>query len=245
MEKNKKKDKASSFVDKVKNVKDCGEGLVTLVSTVSLVVAAASNLVETAKPLASELMAKASNKDADAQKTAESTTASTDTKAESGEPSGGPLARLAAIGDNIKAGLDEMQSEKRLMQAVRDARQAVLENATASMQVAEYFKAREKAKGAAFGPISEMPACYVIATYAKLDFDKDLTDFFGLVVGKAENAAEGIRVATSREGDPDIYADIKYGQNVQLYIFYCLAEDLEERYSDLSQVFDCDERYDR
>ena len=60
-------------------------------------------------------------------------------------------------------------------------------------------------------------------------------------VGKATNVAAGVSKAISRNGDPDVYADVKYKQNVHVYVYNCADERVDERYAALLQVFS-DER---
>ena len=65
---------------------------------------------------------------------------------------------------------------------------------------------------------------------------KDLTDYHGVYVGKDEVVGDGIAWAISRAGCPDIYADIKYKQNVVIYIFSCPADELKYRQNALIEV---------
>ena len=127
------------------------------------------------------------------------------------------------------------KAEKALQKAVKEVRQSILENATTTITAADLAKAKEKP--GALGPINSMPGCFVIATYKKFDFDKDLTDYINIYVGKAENASDGVNLAISRDGDPDVYADVKYNQNVHIYVYNCLPEDLEEQYASLVETF--------
>ena len=135
------------------------------------------------------------------------------------------------------------KSEKEKLQAIKLVRQTVLESADFSATVADLSRARKKAKDSGDEPVSGTPGCFVIATYKKLDFDKDLTDYIGVYVGHDENVAEGFRLAISKEGNPDVYADVKYKQNVHAFFFFCDAEQLEESYFHLAQAFSGEESY--
>ena len=127
------------------------------------------------------------------------------------------------------------KAEKTLQKAVKEVRQSILENATTTITAADLIKAKEKSN--VLGPISSMPGCFVIATYKKYDFGKDLTDYISIFVGKADNTSDGVNLAISRDGDPDVYADVKYNQNVHIYVYNCLPDDLEEQYSSLQETF--------
>ena len=148
---------------------------------------------------------------------------------------GGLADKAAGAKDRLVNENARKKAEKDLERAIREVRQSVLENATTTISVADLLKAKEKA--ASIGPINTMPGCFVIATYRKMDFDKDLTDYLGIYVGKAENASSGVEAAISREGDPDVYADVKYKQNVHVFVYNCLPEDLEQQYAGLCQTF--------
>ena len=58
-----------------------------------------------------------------------------------------------------------------------------------------------------------------------------------MFIGKADNAAQGVDLAISREGDPDVYADVKYKQNVHIFVYNCLPEELEGQYASLVETF--------
>ena len=149
---------------------------------------------------------------------------------------------VVGVADKVVSAKDKAFDEsarkkaaKQLRKAVKELRQTVLENATTKITVADMLKAKAETGG--FGPINSMPGCFVIATYKKLDFDKDLTDYIGLYIGKADHAAEGVDKAMSREGDPDVYADVKYRQNVRVFVYNCMPEELDSLYESLSQTF--------
>ncbi|MBP3884048.1 MAG: hypothetical protein J6D54_03805, partial [Olsenella sp.] len=154
---------------------------------------------------------------------------------------GSIFAGLGGATEGIVRDLAEAKSKKELERAIKEARQTVLENATSKIAVADLQKATEKMPAAGVGPINDMPGCFVIATYKMLIFNNDLTDYAGIFVGKASNVADGVRAAISRGGDPDVYADVKYRQNVHVYVYNCMPEQLDERYLALVQVFS-DER---
>ena len=145
------------------------------------------------------------------------------------------LGKIVEAKDQAVSEADRKKAAKALAKAIRDVRQTILENATVKITAADYLKAKEKA--GAFGPINTMPGCFVIATYKKLDFDKNLTDYINVFIGKADNAAQGVDLAISRDGDPDVYADVKYKQNVHIFVYNCLPEELEQQYASLVETF--------
>lgn len=150
----------------------------------------------------------------------------------------GFFGKIGDTKDEFIAGLAQAKSAKELKKDILEARQTVLENATTFISVVDMLKAQEKAEGVGTGPIQNMPGCFLIATYKKRNVGKNLTDYVGLYIGRDENAAAGVAKAISREGDPDVYADVKYRQNVHAYVYYCLPENLDEYYESLSQAFE-------
>ena len=220
-----------------------------VIEAAGLVVAAASALLETAQPLMENVDTEALAAKAKSGLTTAAQGAGKAGKAVGGAAGGaaaavsGMFAKLGSTKDGILDDLAKAKDEKELRQAIKDARQTVLENATTTSTIADLLKAQAKAGEGGIGPISDMPGCFVIATYKKMDFDKDLTDYTGIYVGCAENVAEGLNQAISKEGNADVYADVKFKQNVHAYIYNCLPEDLEERYVSLTQTFADDRSY--
>lgn len=239
--------KKSGFADFVGKAKKGGQGVEDVIDAAVAVVSVANKLIDTAGPILE-------NVDTDdlAEKGRVAAKAAADGIGKAGDAVKGAAAGAAGAVGSIFAGLGgategivrdlaEAKSKKELERAIKEARQTVLENATTRIAVADLQKAIEKSPTAGFGPISDMPGCFVITTYKMLIFNNDLTDYTGIFVGKASNVADGVRATISRGGDPDVYADVKYRQNVHVYVYNCMPEQLDERYLALVQVFS-DER---
>ena len=219
-----------------------GMNIIQVIEAAGAVVEAANILIEQVKPLVG---------DVDMQAVANGIKAGANGVAKgAGEAVGGASEKAGALfakfGDaknDFVESLAQAKGEKELKKAIRDARQSVLENSTMTITVADMLKAKEKTGGSVVGPINNMPGCFVIATYRKLDFDNDLTDYTGIFVGKADDVSEGVFSAISRAGDPDVYADVKFKQNVHVYVYSCRAEDLDGRFDSLLQTFADDRLY--
>lgn len=136
--------------------------------------------------------------------------------------------------NEIKA---QKKQERELAKQLKVARQAVLEGASQVVTYKEFSK-RQVGSGIAWvaGPF-EGPGCFALATYAALDFDKDLTDYLNIYVGKGLVLKDAITLAASREGDPDVYADVKYKQNVHVYAYPCVEDEIDEKYEALLSLF--------
>ena len=57
-------------------------------------------------------------------------------------------------------------------------------------------------------------------------------------MGSSEHMSEDIVSTPTRLGDPDVYADYKYRQNVMLFVFPCELIDLDERRELLLRSFE-------
>lgn len=223
--------------DAVDKIKRAGEAISALVS----LMAVAEPLIKVAEPL---IKPAADAFDADAAKNAivdaarVAREAADKAKVAIGDAANAAqdvLGKLVEAKDHAISEADRKKAAKALAKAVRDIRQTVLANATVKIAVTDYLKSKEKA--GSFGPINSMPGCYVIATYKKYDNDRDLTDYVSVFVGKADNASKGVDLAISRDGDPDVYADVKYKQNVHIFVFNCLPEEIEGQYASLIDTF--------
>ena len=242
---------ASTFSKVVSLIAKNGKDIEKLIKTAGAIVSVAAPIAEQVKPLIEDLDTDAIKEKA--QKATEGVSKGAKALADkAGEgagavkqgASGAVGAAGAAFGKLTDAKNEFLQDlaaakdEKLLQKSIQEARQSVLERPSVCMTLKEYdsYRAAEsKASGVTGG--FELPGCFVIATYKKLDFDKDLTDYTGVYVGKALNAIEGVKVAMSRTGNPDVYADVKYRQNVRIYIYNCLAESLDERFAGLYTTF--------
>lgn len=117
------------------------------------------------------------------------------------------------------------------------ARQSIFESASTVMPLHKFVCQQEKAADAAFNGFN-MPGCYLIARYQKGDHDKNYSDYLGIYVGSSEHMLDGIVSTPTRLGDPDVYADYKYHQNVMLFVFPCELKDLDERRELLLRSFE-------
>lgn len=120
---------------------------------------------------------------------------------------------------------------------INAARQSIFESASTVMPLHKFVCQQKKAADAAFNGF-DMPGCYLIAKYQKGDHDKNYSDYLGIYVGSSEHMSEDIVSTPTRLGDPDVYADYKYHQNVMLFVFPCELKDLDERRELLLRSFE-------
>ena len=206
-----------------------GKNVVKIMEAAGAVVAAANLLAEQAKPMLNVI-----DTDDMVDRLKDGANGVARGAEDAISKAGAFLAKVGESKDDLIESIASARGERELKRAIKEARQSVLENATVSISAAELLK---KTAEAGIGPINTMPGCFVIATYKKLDFDNDLTDYISIFYDRADNVAEGVNKAISREGDADVYADVKYKQNVQLYIYNCLPEELDSLHDSIKKTF--------
>ena len=156
------------------------------------------------------------------------------------------LASKAGVKGDHAASREERKAAAELSKAIADARQVLLEGATAKMtytKLVDALSGESKAAAAVNLGVLDSPGCFVIATYKKIDLDRDLSDYRGVYVGKDVCVGDGIAQAISRAGNPDVYADVKFKQNVVIYVFACAEDKLDEKCAALINVLGARDSY--
>lgn len=145
-------------------------------------------------------------------------------------------AAVGALGGAAKA-LQDSREAAEARKKINAARQSIFESASTVMPLHKFVCQQKKAADAAFNGF-DMPGCYLIAKYQKGDHDKNYSDYLGIYVGSSAHMSEDIVSTPTRLGDPDVYADYKYHQNVMLFVFPCELKDLDERRELLLRSFE-------
>jgi len=138
------------------------------------------------------------------------------------------------------------KAEAEAQKAILKARQTVLESAdlrTTLPKLSEQLSTTDPEKLAALMKVLDSPGIYALCTYGKFDIDRDLTDYKGVFVSRAEVMGDDIATAISRAGNPDVYADVKFGQNVVIYAFNYPADELKYRCEALMEVLGAKNSY--
>ena len=154
---------------------------------------------------------------------------------------------FGAAADGVGAAVDALGGAAKAFQNSREAaetrkkinaaRQSIFEGASTVMPLHKFICQQSKTADAAFNGY-DMPGCFLIAKYQKGDHDRNYSDYLGIYVGSSEHMSEGIVSTPTRLGDPDVYADYKYHQNVMLFVFPCELKDLDERRELLLRSFE-------
>ena len=122
--------------------------------------------------------------------------------------------------------------------------------AASSMQAQGAVSAQSIAQPQAIAPASAAgylayPGCYVVLTFGKGVKQDDYGKFRDVFVGASSNMGAAIRADFVGLGDPDVYADVKYKQDVRVLVFPCAEENLERLRQSLIVALDADMSYNR
>lgn len=158
-----------------------------------------------------------------------------------GAAAGGVGAAVGALDGAAKAFQNSREAAE-ARKKINAARQSIFEGASTAMPLHKFVCQQGKVADAAFNGF-DMPGCYLIAKYQKGDHDKNYSDYLGIYVGSSEHMSDDIVSTPTRLGDPDVYADYKYHQNVMLFMFPCELKDLNERRELLLRSFDGERLY--
>lgn len=153
-----------------------------------------------------------------------------------GAAADGVGAAADALGDATKA-LQESRAAVGARKKIDAARQSIFEGASTVMPLHEFICQQGKAAEAAFNGF-DMPGCFLIATYRRHDHDKNFSDYLGIYVGSSDHMSRDIVSVPTRLGDPDVYADYKYRQNILLFVYPCELKGVDDRCELLLRSFD-------
>lgn len=161
-------------------------------------------------------------------------------------PLKGAADAVVAFKDDRVSDVSRWRLEREALKAVHDAKRTVLEHANIKVpltKLVEQLNSEDEAVRIANMGVLDAPGCFAIATYGKLDRVSDPTDYRGVFVGRATCVGDGIAAAIVPSGNADVYADIKYRQNVWVYVFTCVEDMLAEKHEALASLLEADESY--
>ena len=129
---------------------------------------------------------------------------------------------VAAVGDTAGSAFSALKasSEKHIQKKeLADARQQLLRGATAKMNARDFIVEWEGACQLGSVPPLKSPGYFVIASYEGKPNDAKLHDYADVFVARSENMGESIHRHLRGEGNPDVYADMKYGRQMFVFAF--------------------------
>ncbi len=153
----------------------------------------------------------------------------------------------SVVSSLVRAPLNRRHAKKEAWESSKASRRSVLEDADYTSSYKAYQKMLTKGgarKSGVLRGLHNTPGCYAIATYPpKLKWDRDLASYTDIYVGMAERVGEGVLECCSCHGCADVYADIKYKQNVHVFIYACDEDDLEQLQVELIEILGADKSY--
>lgn len=151
--------------------------------------------------------------------------------------------RIMSFKDSHEENRNQKKANKEFAKQLEEGRKFVLESASQMVSYKDFKNYQEKegvAGAALWSGLYKGSGCFVIATYPSHVFEKDCTSFENIYIGKGGNLGEAIDAACSRDGDPDVYADVKYKQNVKIFAYSCSEAELVNKYDALLALFQTD-----
>ena len=136
---------------------------------------------------------------------------------------GNAAAEVAKVASNATdSAAEAMKSsvERRAqLKALEEARQQLLQSATARMGADDFESEWEKSQQAGAMPPLKSPGYFVIAVYKNKPGDGRLYDYRDVFVSRSEDMGASIYRHLTGGGNPDVYADMKYGRHMLVFGF--------------------------
>ncbi len=152
----------------------------------------------------------------------------------------------SAATSTVKEKAQEASAVREEMKSREEARRALLEGAGLRLEADKFLENwKASSLGADTNQYLAFPGCYVALTFGKLSRKSDFARFRDVYVGGADYVGEAIWKDLVGLGNPDVYADVKYDQDVQLLVFPCDASKVEALRDSIIVALDADESYNR
>ena len=152
----------------------------------------------------------------------------------------------SAATSTVKEKAQEASAAREEMKSREEARRVLLEGAGLRLEADKFLENwKVSSLGADANQYLAFPGCYVALTFGKLSRKSDFARFRDVYVGGAEYVGEAIWKDLVGLGNPDVYADVKYDQDVQLLVFPCDANKVEALRDSIIVALDADESYNR
>ncbi len=136
-----------------------------------------------------------------------------------GKAFSGASKRVGKLFDGASDAVKNAQDARAREKALLEARQQVLAGASASLSAADFEKNWSQAiESNGLMPL-KIPGYYAIATYKGKPARDGAAKYTGLFMGRSEDMGASIHRHLNGDGNPDVYADMKYGQYVHVYSY--------------------------
>lgn len=149
---------------------------------------------------------------------------------------------FSTVSQPIKENIDASKNKK----AQIEAHQKIIEHAAGSLTASQFLKNKSEHNLLTGNENSYLnnSGCYIFLTLKKTN-SKNLANYQEVYVGSSLNMGSSIEDEIIGKGNPDVYADIKYKQNVYILFYPCEEADLERMKESLIVALDADESYNQ
>lgn len=148
---------------------------------------------------------------------------------------------FSAVSNPIRENIEESRDKKAQIEAHR----AIIDHAAGNFTVEKFLDNQaehEKLSASQGGSYMEYPGCFIFLVLGK-GIKRDFADYKAVYVGASQDVGSGINNEIEGRGNPDVYADIKYDQNVRILFYPCAESELDRMKDSLIVALDADESY--
>ncbi len=151
---------------------------------------------------------------------------------------------LTKRSDEWREANEEKKQARAYEETRRKMREALLRGAGTRVSAQQFMQDWETqhAPGGA-GSYLAFVGCYVFVTRDALAMKDDFSHPRGVYVGRSRDMGTSIRADLVGLGNPDVYADFKYKQNLCVLLYPCNECDLDQLESSLIVTLDADASY--
>ncbi len=151
-------------------------------------------------------------------------------------------AATSGIREKVRNSTDRRAQER----ARKEARRVLLDGAGTRMEVERFIENWNlQASVSDEKGYLDFTGCYAVATYGHAVKREDYSDFRDIYIGKSTNMGQSIHDDITGKGNPDVYADVKYQQDVYVLLFPCKEDKLDQLERSLVVALDADASYNR
>ena len=156
--------------------------------------------------------------------------------------SGGAPEPATAEANLATANSKDEKAAKPKKKQVKAALKAAAVNVSAK-KFAKMWTKRDQESGISSVGCFEASGCYAILRYPK--GAKKATQFTDAYVGGSHNMGASVMRQLQGDGNPDVYADMKYGQDLRVLLYPYPEELLRAKSHELIMLFDANRSYNR
>ena len=154
-----------------------------------------------------------------------------------GKTAAGVFEKGGRVADAAVGAVKDHREAREQAKALLEARRQILASASASLGAEQFQSDWEKAIAGNFPLPLKSAGYYVIAVYKGKSGKNDWGKYADIYVGRSQDMGASVRGHLSGDGNPDVYADMKYGKYVHVFAFPDFDEQVDKAETLASFVF--------